>query len=43
VLAQIIAQGAQLVALNPVRETLEDFFVRQVGTAAQDRGLAMGD
>ena len=43
VLAQIVAQGAQLVALNPVRETLEDFFVRQVGTAAQDRGLAMGD
>jgi ABC-2 type transport system ATP-binding protein len=29
-LAEITAGGAQLVSLNPIRETLEDFFVRQV-------------
>jgi ABC-2 type transport system ATP-binding protein len=29
-LAEIAAGGAQLVSLNPIRETLEDFFVRQV-------------
>jgi ABC-2 type transport system ATP-binding protein len=32
-LAQLTAAGAQLVSLNPVRETLEDFFVEQVTTA----------
>jgi len=26
-------EGAQLVSLNPVRETLEDFFVEQISTA----------
>ncbi len=26
----VVAQGASLVAINPIRETLEDFFVRQV-------------
>ena len=31
--------GAQLVSLNPLRETLEDFFVRQVAGAKTDRGL----
>jgi ABC-2 type transport system ATP-binding protein len=34
VAADLVASGAVLVALNPVRETLEDFFVRQVGTVA---------
>ena len=29
-LADITTGGAQLVSLNPIRETLEDFFVRQV-------------
>src|SRR5262245_14696788 len=33
VLSKLTAQGASLVSLNPVRETLEDFFVRQVGAA----------
>ena len=37
--AGLIAHGAQLVSINPVRETLEDFFVRQIGTAPKDRGL----
>ena len=35
----LVAHGARLVSLNPVRETLEDFFVRQVGAAPRDRGL----
>jgi hypothetical protein len=33
------AAGAQLVSLTPLRETLEDFFVRQGGAAENDRGL----
>jgi ABC-2 type transport system ATP-binding protein len=31
VLANLTAAGAQVVSLNPMRETLEDLFVRQVG------------
>jgi ABC-2 type transport system ATP-binding protein len=38
-LAGLTAQGAQLVSINPVRETLEDFFVRQIAAAPKDRGL----
>jgi ABC-2 type transport system ATP-binding protein len=37
--SSLTAQGAQLVSISPVRETLEDFFVRQIGTAPKDRGL----
>jgi ABC-2 type transport system ATP-binding protein len=39
-LGQLTAMGAHLVSLNPLRETLEDFFVQQVnapGVAATDR------
>ena len=32
VLDELVAQGARLVALNPVRDTLEDFFVKQVAS-----------
>ncbi len=32
-LRDLIAEGAHLVSLNPVRETLEDFFVQQVRNA----------
>jgi ABC-2 type transport system ATP-binding protein len=38
VLSDLIATGARLVSLNPIRDTLEDFFVRhvaQVGTGAR--------
>jgi ABC-2 type transport system ATP-binding protein len=38
VLVDLIATGAKLVSLNPIRDTLEDFFVRQVaevGTGAR--------
>ena len=38
-LAELTAAGAQLVSLNPLRDTLEDFFVRQVAAAKNDRGL----
>ena len=34
VLAEITAGGGVLVSINPVRETLEDFFVKQVAQAA---------
>jgi ABC-2 type transport system ATP-binding protein len=30
VLADLVAAGATLVSLNPIRETLEDFFVKQI-------------
>jgi ABC-2 type transport system ATP-binding protein len=33
VFAELAAGGAQLVSINPVHDTLEDFFVRQVGGA----------
>lgn len=41
-LQDLVARGASLVSLNPMRETLEDFFVESVGAAPprnrQDRG-----
>jgi ABC-2 type transport system ATP-binding protein len=40
--AHLTAEGAQLISLNPIRDTLEDFFVRQVSTpeaTAPRRGL----
>jgi ABC-2 type transport system ATP-binding protein len=39
---QLTADGARLISLNPIRDTLEDFFVRQVSTpeaTAPRRGL----
>ncbi len=41
VLTSLTARGARLVSLNPIRETLEDFFVRQVGAVPHDRGLEL--
>lgn len=41
-LAQISSAGAELVSLNPLRDTLEDLFVQQVtnpDVVARDRGL----
>ena len=40
-LAELAAAGAQLVSLNPIRQTLEDFFVEQV-TAPDVRGDRAG-
>jgi ABC-2 type transport system ATP-binding protein len=39
VMAGFGGQGGQLISLNPVRETLEDFFVRQIAAAPAHRGL----
>jgi ABC-2 type transport system ATP-binding protein len=36
-LADFIAGGAQLVSLNPMRDTLEDFFVKKVGEQVTSR------
>ncbi len=37
ILAELMAQGARLVSLNPLRDTLEDFFVRHVSGDARAR------
>jgi ABC-2 type transport system ATP-binding protein len=38
--AESVSSGAMLVSVNPLRETLEDFFIRQVADAAPpNRGL----
>jgi ABC-2 type transport system ATP-binding protein len=36
-LGELVATGAHLISLNPMRETLEDFFVRTVGQHANAR------
>jgi ABC-2 type transport system ATP-binding protein len=33
VLTEVVAAGARLVSLNPLRDTLEDFFIKQVASA----------
>jgi ABC-2 type transport system ATP-binding protein len=38
-LAALVAQGASLVSLTPIRDTLEDYFVKQVSGAAGSRFL----
>ena len=40
VLADLVATGASLVSLNPIRETLEDFFVRQVAESEREAASA---
>jgi hypothetical protein len=42
VVAELSAAGATLLSVNPLRDTLEDFFVKQVTSPellARDRGL----
>jgi ABC-2 type transport system ATP-binding protein len=41
-MADLTHAGAKLVSLNPLRETLEDFFVRQVAGVRTARGLEEG-
>ena len=36
ILAELVATGASVVSLNPLRETLEDFFVERVASAGAD-------
>jgi ABC-2 type transport system ATP-binding protein len=38
-LADLVAHGARLVSLNPLRDTLEDLFVRRVAAAPKGRGM----
>lgn len=45
IVADVVAAGASVVSLNPIRETLEDFFVRHVaeaGAGARARAIAEG-
>ena len=45
VISDLAAAGASLLSVNPVRDTLEDFFVKQVTSPdvqARDRGLGVG-
>ena len=37
VLADLSSMGARVVSLNPIRDTLEDFFVRRVAEAGSTR------
>jgi ABC-2 type transport system ATP-binding protein len=37
--SEIVAGGAAIVSLNPLRSTLEDVFVRQVASAPETRGM----
>jgi ABC-2 type transport system ATP-binding protein len=39
ILGSLLAEGAHLVSLNPLRDTLEDVFLRQVSAAPQARGM----
>jgi ABC-2 type transport system ATP-binding protein len=39
-LRDLLAEGAQLVSLNPVRDTLEDFFLKKVGAHWNSRAEA---
>lgn len=39
IMTALVSNGARVVSLQPVRETLEDYFIRQVSAAAPRRGL----
>jgi ABC-2 type transport system ATP-binding protein len=43
VVADLTAGGARLISLNPLRDTLEDFFVRRVAEAGSARALEATD
>ncbi len=38
-MAELAAAGASVVSVNPLRDTLEDFFMRQVAAHGADRGV----
>ena len=38
-LSALLAQGVQIVAVNPIRDTLEDLFVQKVTESPVARGL----
>jgi ABC-2 type transport system ATP-binding protein len=39
IVSELVQHGAQIVSLNPIRDTLEDLFVRHVADAPMARGL----
>ena len=39
-IVDLVKEGARVTSLTPVRDTLEDFFVKHVQTVEHDRGLA---
>jgi ABC-2 type transport system ATP-binding protein len=41
VLTALVARGARLVSLTPLRDTLEDVFMQRVGAATADRGVEL--
>jgi ABC-2 type transport system ATP-binding protein len=43
VLSELAAAGASLVSLNPMRDTLEDFFMRRVAEAGQGARASLGE
>jgi hypothetical protein len=40
---ELVAAGAQLVSLNPIRATLEDYFVAKVQGVRDDRDADRGE
>jgi hypothetical protein len=38
-LSELAPGGVRLISVHPLRDSLEDFFVKQVSSAASDRGL----
>jgi ABC-2 type transport system ATP-binding protein len=42
IVLELVQHGAQIVSLNPLRDTLEDLFVRHVSDAPAARGLDLG-
>jgi hypothetical protein len=38
-LSELAPSGVRLISVHPLRDSLEDFFVKQVSAAANDRGL----
>jgi ABC-2 type transport system ATP-binding protein len=43
VLAELAASGAKLVSVNPIRETLEDYFVRSIADSDNSKPLSVID
>jgi ABC-2 type transport system ATP-binding protein len=42
-LSELTGAGARVVSLNPIRETLEDFFVKKVAEQASERWIGTGE
>jgi ABC-2 type transport system ATP-binding protein len=42
-LRELTGSGAQVVSLNPIRETLEDFFVKMIAEQASERWSGTGE